>query len=45
VSGPFDYIPDWTEQDGPYEENEYKPDYSDEDELRDREEECENENA
>ena len=35
--GPNDYIPDWTEQDGPY-EDQIIEDYKDFDELRDREE-------
>lgn len=36
-NGPNDYISDWTEQDGPYEGDASEEEYSDFDELRDRE--------
>ena len=37
MNGPKDYIPDWTEQDGTYNEQVDPDEYSDFDELRDRE--------
>jgi hypothetical protein len=37
MTGPNDYIPDWTEQPGPYDEPSREEEYSDLDELRDEE--------
>ena len=34
----MDYIPDWTEQAGPYDKREVRQEYTDLDELRDEEE-------